>query len=520
MFTSVSSTEPSTSAVPSTSSLGYQPTVSEEAEYREETSVPNLGVSHIKLRNYSSALDRSDTSNRFGLLLGTMFIKDISISLAERARKDFPANVANQVESYLDDLIIDQNKIRRERLKFRDEAIKAANLDRLLKSISFDGKHDKTLKTTNLTVEEDHITLLKEPGSKFIGYTTVNDGTSEALKNGILEFLEKENYSLDHLVAVNCDGTNTNTNTNTGWENGAIRLLEKHLKRPLQWLVCLFHFNELPLEALIRHFFGTTKGPGTWSGNFGIEIKECETYAVNERFEKIQMGDIPLVVADWKKLRGDQKYLYRMVRAINDGVCDAKLAGLKPGPVSTARWLTTACRILRLYISKENPSQALRKLVQFIVKIYAPFWFLVKSQPQAIHGSRNVFQYITWLRDMPNDVQKIVQASIKNNAYFFHPENILLSMVTDPINLNRIRAYNKILEIRQEPQPTIRYFNPALFRINFETLSYITMVEWKHFTTEPPCSQFYTQSQLEDFRNAGKMMEIPGKFILVTIQIK
>lgn len=153
--------------------------MSEEAEFRAETSVPNLGVSNINLRNYSSALDRSDTSNRFGSLLATMLIKDISISVAERARKDLPPNVANQVESYFTDLILDQNKIRRERQKFRDETIKAANLDRLLKSISFDGKHDKTLKMTNRTVEEEHITLLKEPGSKFIGYTTPKDGTSK-----------------------------------------------------------------------------------------------------------------------------------------------------------------------------------------------------------------------------------------------------------------------------------------------------------------------------------------------------
>lgn len=83
------------------------------------------------------------------------------------------------------------------------------------------------------------------------------------------------------------------------------------------------------------------------------------------------MGDLPAVVEDWEKLRGDQKYLYRMVRAINDGVCDEKLAGYKPGPVSTARWLTTASRILRLYISKKDPSQALRKLVEFIVNSYS-----------------------------------------------------------------------------------------------------------------------------------------------------
>lgn len=206
-----------------------------------------------------------------------------------------------------------------------------------------------------------------------------------------------------------------------------------------------------------------------------FELNFCVIQVV--KFNKIKMGKIPEVVQDWNTLRGDQKYLYRIVRAINDGKCDDKLAKYIPGPVSPARWLGTACRLCRLYISKENPSQTLIKLVQFIVQIYAPFWFLVKSQPQAIHGSRNVFEYITWLRDMPADVQRIVRASVENNAYFFHPENILLSMITDSDRNVRAQAYAKILAIRQEPPPEIRSFNPAMFQIKFDCLTYTEMID-------------------------------------------
>lgn len=222
---------------------------------------------------------------------------------------------------------------------------------------------------------------------------------------------------------------------------------------------------------------------------------------------------MPDIVQEWDKLRGDQKYLYRMALAIHNGECDDKLASKKPGKVSTARWLTTACRILRLYVSKEKPSQVLKKLVQFIVQVYTPFWFLVKTRPQAIHGSRNVHQYITWLRNMPSDVQTIVRKSVQTNSYFFHPENILLSMITDADRLVRKRAYDKILELRKEPQPKIRVFHPAILAINFESLTYIAMVGWRNFITEPPCLQFFTQEQLTEFQNSGKIIEIPGKFI-------
>lgn len=236
-----------------------------------------------------------------------------------------------------------------------------------------------------------------------------------------------------------------------------------------------------------------------------------------ENFEPIQMGEIPEVVEDWDKLRGDQKYLYRMVRAIDSGVCDEKLARESAGPVSTARWLSTAGRACRLYISKKNPSQALKKLVQFIVQVYAPFWFLVKSRPQAIHGSRNVQQYIIWLSKMPQDVQNTVRTSIGNNAYFFHPENILLSMITDSEPFIRRRAYDKILTIRQEPQPTIRTFNPATFNIKFDCTLYSEMVDWVHFKTEPPCLQFYTDEQLKEFQHSNDIIKIPGTKIHVNI---
>lgn len=89
-----------------------------------------MTVSNINLRNYSSALDRRDTSNRFGALLTTMLIKDLSISVARQARLESPSNIVQRVESYFTNLILDTNKIRRERVKFRQKAKAAAIRDR------------------------------------------------------------------------------------------------------------------------------------------------------------------------------------------------------------------------------------------------------------------------------------------------------------------------------------------------------------------------------------------------------
>lgn len=222
------------------------------------------------------------------------------------------------------------------------------------------------------------------------------------------------------------------------------------------------------------------------------------------------MGAMPENIDDWT-MRADQRYLYQMVVAVSNGVCDERLASLKPGPLSTARWLTTASRILRLYVTKSHPDDILIKLTDFIVKVYAPFWFLVKNNPEAIHGSRNVFKYICWIRQLPMDVQLVIRPVIENNAYFLHPENILLSMVTDTEALIRSDAYGKINAARIDPPATIRNFYLPRKAIDFNCTSYTEMIDWsKLHITEPPCLQFFLQSELSDHQYSNEVIKIPG----------
>ena len=68
------------------------------------------------------------------------------------------------------------------------------------------------------------------------------------LATELLEVIRKFN-SLESIVAIGSD----NCGSNTGPIKGAIRSLELRLKRPLQWLICLGHENELPLRHLIEN---------------------------------------------------------------------------------------------------------------------------------------------------------------------------------------------------------------------------------------------------------------------------
>ena len=87
------------------------------------------------------------------------------------------------------------------------------------------------------------------------------------------EFLNQNKIDTSKIVAVGCDGTVVNT----GKVNGVIALFESELKRPVQWLVCQIHGNELPLRHLIQKLDESTSGPCGWTGPIRSEIQFCET---------------------------------------------------------------------------------------------------------------------------------------------------------------------------------------------------------------------------------------------------
>ena len=56
---------------------------------------------------------------------------------------------------------------------------------------------------------------------------------------------------------------------NTGCDIGALRFVELDLKRPVQWICCLLHQNELPFRHLFTSIDGASLGPESYSGKIG-----------------------------------------------------------------------------------------------------------------------------------------------------------------------------------------------------------------------------------------------------------
>lgn len=115
---------------------------------------------------------------------------------------------------------------------------------------------------------EEHISLVQEPNSEYLGHVTPDNGTSKSIHKAICTFFPDNDVDTSNIGATGCDGTNVNT----GALDGVICLVEKNFKRPIHWFVCMLHANELPLPHLLQKLDGGTRGPKVFSINIGMAL--------------------------------------------------------------------------------------------------------------------------------------------------------------------------------------------------------------------------------------------------------
>ena len=333
----------------------------------------------------------------------------------------------------------------------------------------------------------------------------------------MLKYFEENDIDIQGLRGLGCDGTALNT----GVDLGIIRRMELYLGLPIQHIICLLHTNELPLRHLFRHLDGETTGPTTFQGPIGKRLHKCETNPAVD-FDFITNHQFPVIDGDVSKdLSRDQEYIYNIsnvIRGHPNGDLDKALS-LKIGPVNHSRWLTTASRILRLYISTERTDpiyKDLRTLAEFIIRSYAQVWFEVKCKPHIVYAAKHFFQMVKTTRYLPARLRRIIDKVLTTNFTAGHCESLLLTMLGDP--LKKAQAITIIKQIRQmrpgdyelafaeDMQEAIRKFRAPKFRFNritsttsdddYDQLLNLTQIST---LTEPPLTMEVPESQLSTY---------------------
>lgn len=437
--------------------------------------------SRLQVENVALMCDKMGVSDRAAAVL-------VSSALEEAGVMD---------ETNKDHYVVDRHKIRRARKRKRSKLSEGATVSdtEKLQSVFFDERKDLTKvkecvsgKTYITSIKEEHISLIEEPNSNFLGHITPPSGSARDIASTILSFFKDNGTDMSAVVAVGCDGTAVNT----GFKGGVVRLLEENMKKPLQWIVCLLHCNELPLRHLINNIDGKTTGPASFKGPIGSKLNECEKLPIVE-FEQIQGEELVVTTSD---LSTDQKYLLKIYTAVTSGHCPDDVARLNPGKIHHARWLTTANRIIRLYVSENEPSSELMTIVNYIIRVYIPVWFSIKCKPSIFYGSIHFHKLVILSRYMEPKYRQIIDSVIKNNCYFGHPENVLLAMIHDDSPTIRELGLRRILKARSAFSEELRRFSfPSL---NLNASHYHEMVDWQNTpVTEPPATKKIPDEELK-----------------------
>lgn len=438
--------------------------------------------------NLSSVMERTGLSNRDVCKVVNACLQDMGLDKSEN--------------------LLEASKIRRQRIYWRQKEVDKHSqaLQRLL-CIGFDGRIDDTrlleAERVPRTKREDHYVVVAFPQEQYVDHVAPQSGKSNDIQREIMSVIN-DTQSTGTICAVVCDSTNVNT----GEHNGVIRQLEVGLNRPLQWLICMLHLNELPLRHVFSSIDGKTSGPTGFKGPIGslLNFDPCSSPIVP--FEAIT-GSVRDIDDQIKKdLSQDQIYLLRACLAVQCGqqTADSKdlqiLQSASPGKLHHARWLTLANRLLRLYMSTDNPSPELQKLVAFVVNVYAPTWFQVKTHPRAFDGATNFFFLVRACRELNDSkLREITEKVLKTNCYFGHAENILIAALVDCDIAVRRDAAQKIVQARRDrnTDDTVRKFSKANIKLNFAAETYYDLIDWTSCkVTSPPMISELSDASLID----------------------
>lgn len=233
---------------------------------------PSSNRNMTKIPNIAMASCRFGVSSTATAAIATATLLDFQVISADDTQMTVDTNKVHRAKATL------QEDLRKE------AAARAANAG--ISCIFFDGRRDWTLAYSDKDGsdqrhpcfrKEEHYTVVSEPGGNYLFHFTPNEATkgSTAAEQIAKSFVT---WMREHGVdkTLKCIGGDS-TNTNTGIWGGVFHQVEMMLGRPLNWLVCGLHINELPLRHLIVGLDGRTCSDTGFTGKH-VYINMSLTY--------------------------------------------------------------------------------------------------------------------------------------------------------------------------------------------------------------------------------------------------
>jgi hypothetical protein len=173
------------------------------------------------------------------------------------------------------------------------------------------------------------------------------------------------------------------------------------LGKPLHYLICQLHGNELPFRGVFYFYDWKNKGPQHWREPVGTSINDTVSSLPVVAFQPICFPDFPALSDGFVDDQSwDQKYLYRICFAIITRRVEDDLAVIEPGPPCVSCWNTLWSRVCRVYVGSTRPSHELKRIVNMIIKFSNLMWFIIKFYPGLTQGPKNTFRSMQMLKSL------------------------------------------------------------------------------------------------------------------------
>jgi len=325
------------------------------------------------------------------------------------------------------------------------------------------------------------------------GEKTKKGATGSEATAAVLHQVLKDYDSEKSLLAVVCD----NTVTNTGWKNGAVVRLEKLVGDTLHLIGCMLHWNELPLREIIKQLDGPTVSGNQWTGPFGRSLHDDIYLQTPVEFQPLHSSLQRPREEVVKDLSTDQNLLLEYVLAISSGKIPDRVKYRRPGPAVLSRWLTCATRFCVIYTRTLEPPPELVRIIKFIVQVYAPSWFNIKSHDDFLEGPKLVFNTLQQAKELGDDLcLNIVKEKIQSYAFPLLSENFLASLLYSDNAMERRLAMLRILELRANP-PAADSTSKKIKTVNFEANDWSNLISISTTDNEPPITKSLTVEELQ-----------------------
>ena len=167
------------------------------------------------------------------------------------------------------------------------------------------------------------------------------------------------------------------------------------------------------------------------------------------------------------------------------------------------RWLTTGVRILVYYMShhdlNEDGAEVLRLLTTFVAQVYLPMFFSIKGKHLISNGSSHQVTLIRLWRQQDVRVQEATKPYLLMEAWWAHPEPLLLNLLASDEKSDREFAIQKVLAIRKDSEKgtlcTRDYTVPKSVNLNANGLK--DLIAWDQDPiTEPVFTALLSNDEL------------------------